>query len=36
VFDGRLLVSGAQPHEVFEAAIAKVGAMRAEEAAARD
>lgn len=36
VFDGRLLVSGAQPHEVFEAAIAKVGEMRAEEAAARD
>jgi predicted DsbA family dithiol-disulfide isomerase len=34
VFDGRLLVSGAQPHEVFEAAIAKVGEMRAEEAAA--
>jgi predicted DsbA family dithiol-disulfide isomerase len=35
VFDGRLLVSGAQPHEVFEAAIAKVGEMRAEEAASR-
>ena len=35
VFDGRLLVSGAQPHEVFEAAIEKVGEMRAEEAASR-
>jgi predicted DsbA family dithiol-disulfide isomerase len=35
VFDGRLLVSGAQPHEVLEAAIAKVGEMRAEEAASR-
>ena len=34
VFDGRLLVSGAQPHEVLEAAIAKVGEMRAEDAAA--
>ena len=34
VFDGRLLVSGAQPHEVMDAAIAKVAEMRAEEAAA--
>ena len=28
VLDGRLLVSGAQPHEVFEAALAKVRGMR--------
>jgi len=34
VFDGRLLVSGAQPHEVFEAAIARVAEMRAADAAA--
>jgi predicted DsbA family dithiol-disulfide isomerase len=34
VVDGRVLVSGAQPHEVLEAAIAKVAEMRAEEAAA--
>ncbi len=36
VFDGRLLVSGAQPHEVLEAAIAQAGEMRAAEAASRD
>lgn len=30
VLDGRLLVSGAQPHEVFERALEKVGAMRRE------
>ena len=35
VFDGRLLVSGAQPHEVFEAAIEKVAEMRAGEAGTR-
>lgn len=34
VFDQRLLVSGAQPHEVLEKAIEQVGRMRAEEAAA--
>ena len=28
VLDGRLLVSGAQPHEVFRAALAKVSEMR--------
>ena len=28
VLDGRLLVSGAQPHEVFQAALAKVREMR--------
>jgi predicted DsbA family dithiol-disulfide isomerase len=33
VFDGRLLVSGAQPHEVLEQAIAQAGRMRAEEEA---
>ena len=31
VFDGRLLVSGAQPHAVMEQAIAQVARMRAEE-----
>lgn len=30
VLDGRLLVSGAQPHEVFEKALEQVAAMRAE------
>jgi predicted DsbA family dithiol-disulfide isomerase len=34
VFDGRLLVSGAQPHEVMDKALEQVGRMRAEEAAA--
>ena len=34
VFDGRLLVSGAQPHEVMEQAIAQVGRMRTEDGAA--
>jgi predicted DsbA family dithiol-disulfide isomerase len=31
VLDGRLLVSGAQPHEVFERALEKVAEMRAED-----
>ncbi len=34
VFDGRLLVSGAQPHEVLEQAIAQVGRMRDQDEAA--
>ena len=34
VFDNRLLVSGAQPHEILEKALEQVGRMRAEEAAA--
>ncbi len=33
VLDGRLLVSGAQPHEVFERALEEVAAMRAESPA---
>lgn len=33
VFEGRLLVSGAQPHEVFRRALEEVAAMRAEEPA---
>lgn len=33
VFDGRLLVSGAQPHEILEKAIERVVAMRAEDPA---
>jgi predicted DsbA family dithiol-disulfide isomerase len=33
VFDGRLLVSGAQPHEVLEKAIERIAAMRAEDPA---
>jgi predicted DsbA family dithiol-disulfide isomerase len=31
VFDGRLLVSGAQPHEVFERALERIGSMRQED-----
>lgn len=34
VLDGRLLVSGAQPHEVFEAALERAAAMRGEDPAA--
>ena len=34
VFDRRLLVSGAQPHEILEQALAQTARMRAEEAAA--
>ena len=33
VFDGRLLVSGAQPHEILEKAIERIVAMRAEDPA---
>ena len=33
VFDGRLLVSGAQPHEILEKAIEQVVSMRAEDPA---
>ena len=32
VFDGRLLVSGAQPHEILEKALERVAAMRADDA----
>lgn len=34
VFDGRLLVSGAQPHEILEKALEQTAAMRARDAAA--
>ena len=36
VFDQRLLVSGAQPHEVMEKALEQVALMREEEAAAAE
>jgi len=36
VFDGRLLVSGAQPHEVLEQALERVDRMRAEDQAAAE